>query len=137
MSGAAMVELDRATALRLLSSAVVGRIVFTQNALPAIRPVNHLVDEDLIIIRSHAAAALMSSVDRVVAYEADHFDPGSHAASWSVVATGILRAVTDPAAIVRYERLLRPWVAKTMDQILQIEPRLITGFSLNGADADG
>jgi hypothetical protein len=44
-------ELDRGEAMRLLAS-VYGRVVFTQNALPAIRPMNHLVDEGRVIIRT-------------------------------------------------------------------------------------
>ena len=38
-------ELERAEAMRLLASIGYGRVVFTLNALPAIRPVNHLVDD--------------------------------------------------------------------------------------------
>ncbi|MFD8141548.1 pyridoxamine 5'-phosphate oxidase family protein [Streptomyces sp. NPDC059708] len=39
-----MRELDRAEALRLLATVSLGRVVFTHRALPAVRPVNHLVD---------------------------------------------------------------------------------------------
>jgi pyridoxamine 5'-phosphate oxidase-like protein len=44
--------LPRAESLRLLRSVSVGRLVFTHLALPAIRPVNHVVDGDRIMIRS-------------------------------------------------------------------------------------
>ena len=37
-------KLDRAEAMRLLASVDVGRVIFTLNALPAVRPVNHLVN---------------------------------------------------------------------------------------------
>ena len=70
---------DSATAMLLLASIDYGRIVFTLNALPAIRPVNHLVDERRIIIRTRLtasiSAALRSSDGVVVAYEADKLDP--------------------------------------------------------------
>lgn len=44
-------QLDGAEAVRLLASVGYGRVVFTLNALLAIRLVNHLVDEGRIIIR--------------------------------------------------------------------------------------
>ncbi|MFD9517036.1 pyridoxamine 5'-phosphate oxidase family protein [Streptomyces sp. NPDC059979] len=48
-----MRELDRAEALRLLSTVSLGRIVFTQHALPAVRPVNHLVVGENIMVGIH------------------------------------------------------------------------------------
>jgi len=51
------------------------RIVFTQHALPAIRPVNHIVRDGDIIVRTHHGAALAAHVQdsqtpgSVVAYE--------------------------------------------------------------------
>jgi hypothetical protein len=79
-----MAELDRAEALALLGSVPLGRIVFTHNAQPAIRPVNHLLERGQIIIRTHAGAALTRHAARagqaghgkvVVAYEAEDIDP--------------------------------------------------------------
>jgi len=73
-------RLDRDEAMQLLASVDYGRVVFTLNALPAVRPVNHLVDDDHIIIRTRLSAAISTVVrsadpDMVVAYEADKFDP--------------------------------------------------------------
>nr|WP_255360262.1 pyridoxamine 5'-phosphate oxidase family protein [Nocardia sp. BMG51109] len=48
--GHEVIDLDRAQALGLLASTDYGRIVFSRAALPAIRPVNHLVDGDEIIV---------------------------------------------------------------------------------------
>ncbi|TNC28035.1 pyridoxamine 5'-phosphate oxidase family protein [Amycolatopsis alkalitolerans] len=124
-----MTELGRAEALRLLGSVELGRIVFTADALPAIRPVNHILDDGDVIIRSHTGAALTSSINAVVAYEADDIDPDTHI-GWSVVVTGIARKVTDPDAIARYEQLLTPWADQHMDQVLRIHPEFITGFTL-------
>ena len=85
-------ELSRAEAMRLLASVDYGRVVFTLKALPAIRPVNHLVDDGRIIIRTRLTTTISTVVGSarsgvVVAYEADNFDPQSRA-GWSVVATG-------------------------------------------------
>ncbi|MGW2995764.1 pyridoxamine 5'-phosphate oxidase family protein [Streptomyces sp. NPDC001193] len=81
VAGRRMRELDRAEALRLLSTVSLGRIVFTQHALPAVRPVNHLVEGEDIVVRIHGGGALASLAAPaevsgvVVAYEADVIDP--------------------------------------------------------------
>ncbi|MFE1794001.1 pyridoxamine 5'-phosphate oxidase family protein, partial [Streptomyces sp. NPDC059525] len=83
-----MRELDRAEALRLLATVSLGRIVFTHRALPAVRPVNHLVDGEDVVIRIHGGGALASlsapadAPGVVVAYEADAMDPDTHL-GWS------------------------------------------------------
>jgi hypothetical protein len=68
--------------MRLLGSVSLGRIVFTARALPAIRPVCHLVDGDHVIIRTDSSAAITSELraeaGTVVAYEADAIDPAEH-----------------------------------------------------------
>ncbi|WP_236244659.1 pyridoxamine 5'-phosphate oxidase family protein [Streptomyces sp. CC210A] len=137
-----MRQLSRDEALRLLGSVSLGRIVFTQQALPAIRPVNHLVDGEDVVVRFHDGATLASiaapagSPGIVVAYEADVIDPDTHL-GWSVVVTGYAGLVVDPAERSRYEALLRPWVAPqgTMSHALRIRPDLVTGFQLMVADA--
>src|SRR5258708_36398974 len=48
--------------MRLLGSVSLGRIVFTARALPAIRPVCHLVDGDYVIIRTDSSAAITSEL---------------------------------------------------------------------------
>ena len=66
-------ELTAAESWQLLTSVSLGRIVFTQHAMPAIRPVNHLVDDQAIIIRSHLGAAIVAHAGAddgvVVCYE--------------------------------------------------------------------
>lgn len=124
-------ELTREEAFRLLGSVSLGRVVFTDQALPAIRPVNHLVDDGHVIIRSHTGAALVTAAERgvVVAYEADAIDPDEHV-GWSVVVTGVARLVRDPAAAARYEQRLRPWVERPMDHVIAISAEIVTGFAL-------
>jgi nitroimidazol reductase NimA-like FMN-containing flavoprotein (pyridoxamine 5'-phosphate oxidase superfamily) len=123
--------LSQAEAMRLLASVDYGRVVFTLNALPAIRPVNHLVDEGRIIIRTRLTAAisrLATSADSgvVVAYEADDFHSQSHA-GWSVVAAGRAHRVNDPDQVSRYERLLHPWVNQA-DTVLAIDLHMVAGL---------
>src|SRR5215470_16313700 len=109
-------ELTAAESWQLLAGVSLGRIVFTRHAMPAIRPVNHLVDDETIIIRSHLGAAIVARAEdgAVVCYEADEIDPVRHT-GWSLIATGMARLVRDPAAISRYEQLLRPWTDSQMN----------------------
>ncbi|KJY30505.1 MULTISPECIES: pyridoxamine 5'-phosphate oxidase family protein [unclassified Streptomyces] len=133
--GRQMEELGADEALQLLGSAELGRIVFTRHALPAVRPVNHVLDAGDIIVRvqdGSTLAALLATrqgTGVVVAYEADDIDPGEHL-GWSVVATGYATAVTDPDEIERYVRLLEPWAVGSASGAIRIRPDLITGFRL-------
>ena len=129
--------LDRAEAMRLLASIDYGRLVFTINALPAIRPVNHLVDDGRVIIRTRLTTAISTVVRSarpgvVVGYEADSFDPRSRT-GWSVVVTGQALTVTDPEQVSRYERLLHPWVNHA-DTVVAIEPGIVSGFRIIAAE---
>jgi nitroimidazol reductase NimA-like FMN-containing flavoprotein (pyridoxamine 5'-phosphate oxidase superfamily) len=128
------VELTTAECWRLLAGVSLGRIVFTQRAMPAIRPVNHLVDDGTVVIRSHLGAAIVGRTARagtVVCYEADDIDPVRHT-GWSVIVTGMARLVSDSAAISRYEELLRPWADGRMDHVITIDPQFVTGLRLAG-----
>jgi Pyridoxamine 5'-phosphate oxidase len=92
-------DLTPAESWQLLGGVSLGRVVFTQHAMPAIRPVNHLVDDETIIIRSHLGAVIVAHAGTedgvVVCYEADELDPVRHT-GWSVIATGLARLVRDP-----------------------------------------
>lgn len=128
------VELAVAESWQLLGSVSLGRIVFTQQAMPAIRPVNHLVDDETVIIRSHLGAAIVARAagdGTVVCYEADDIDPVRHT-GWSVIVTGMAHLVRDPAVITRYEQLLEPWAAGRMDYLISVKPQIITGIQLVG-----
>lgn len=127
------VELSRAEAMRRLASVPFGRIVFTRDALPAVRPVNHLVDRRLIIVRTGLNTGLSNSVRSarsvVVAYEADEIDPVRRL-GWSVVITGAARPVTDARLLEEYRHRLRPWVNSAADEVVAIEPTLVSGIEL-------
>lgn len=129
-------RLTSTEAVRLLASITYGRVVFTLDALPAIRPVNHLLDEGRIIIRTRLTASISAAVRStdgvVVAYEADSIDPQTRT-GWSVVVTGHARTITDPDQVSRYEQLLHPWVNHA-DTVVAIEPAIIAGFRINATE---
>ncbi len=132
-------QISRTRALELLGSVSVGRIVFSHHALPAIRPVNHLVECGSIIVRATAGAAITSASRNgvVVAYEADSIDSDSHV-GWSVIVLGTARLLTDDAAAARYRMLLQPWISGKADDVITISTDLVTGYEMVADEpADG
>ncbi|MGD0698782.1 MAG: pyridoxamine 5'-phosphate oxidase family protein [Trebonia sp.] len=134
------IDLTEDECWKLLSGASIGRVVFTQHAMPAIRPVNHLIDARTIVIRTHLGAAIATVATRaasgneagtVVCYEADDLDPDRHT-GWSVIVTGLARLVRDPGLVERYAKRLEPWVVGDMDHVVTIEPRFVSGIRLVG-----
>lgn len=134
-----LTELPRDEALRLLGSAPFGRVVFTMRALPAIRPVNHIMDGEDVLIRTNlgtaVASALAAGGDVVLAYEADMIDPDTRT-GWSVVVTGVARLVWDPDENARYQRMLNPWVDNPMDAVIRIHPDIVDGYRLTDPTAN-
>jgi nitroimidazol reductase NimA-like FMN-containing flavoprotein (pyridoxamine 5'-phosphate oxidase superfamily) len=124
--------LDRRQCLNLLASVPLGRIVFTDRALPAIQPVNFVLDGDNVILRTSLGSAFPATADdTVVAFEADDFDT-THRTGWSVTVVGHAHIVHDPTEAARLARLpLRPWTPAPRDHFIQISCRHITGHRIN------
>lgn len=121
----------RGGALSLLAGVPLGRVVFTQNAMPAVRPASHLVESDMIIARSHDGSEIVPVGGRetVVAYEADDIDLDSRL-GWSVVVTGPATPVTDPAEIAGYAAVLDAWTDDGEGQLIRIRAGIVTGYRL-------
>jgi hypothetical protein len=116
-------------AMRLLASVGYGRMAFCLNALPAIRPVNHLIDDGHIIIGTRLTSSpAHTHYPQIVAYGADEFDPRTRT-GWSVAVTGQATIVDDPDLARRYDSLLEPWV-NSADTAISIQPRIICGFRI-------
>lgn len=124
-----LMAMERAESLRRLAGVSFGRIVFTEHALPAIRPINHIVDDGAVIVRTHLGASLSSGKRVVVAYEADDIDPAEHL-GWSVIVTGLAAVIRDRDEVARYEQLLKPWVNGIASDFIRIQPELVSGYEL-------
>jgi len=125
-------ELPRAEALYLLASVPVGRLVFTHQALPAIRPVNHLVEDEKIVIGLTAGSTFTKSFradGTVVAYEADSLDI-TERSGWTVIVVGVARLETEADAVRRYRARLRPWLSGAMTDVLTISSEIVSGYRL-------
>ena len=117
--------------LRLLSKVPVGRIVYTDRALPAIQPVNFVVDGWSVVIRTAPRSRLaVAATGSVVAFEVDEFTDQPDRTGWSVVAVG--RAAEVPEAELPATRRLelRPWVAEARAHYLRVVIEIISGRRL-------
>ncbi|HEX6359448.1 pyridoxamine 5'-phosphate oxidase family protein [Actinophytocola sp.] len=121
-----LAELARPESLRLLGAAPFGRIVYTVRALPAIVPVRHLVDDDMVIVRTHVGGDCAGAV---VAFQADSIDPVAES-GWSITVTGVARRVVDPDEVAHYEKALTPFVDMPNVEVLRIYPEIIAGYEL-------
>lgn len=136
---AGLVVLDRDECFRLLQQAPIGRVVFTAGALPAVLPLNFAVDESPsatprragIVIKTGSDTRLATgAAGSIVAFEADEVDPGT-LTGWSVVVTGHLTVVRDPAEVARLSELgLRSWITAPRDRYLRIAAEMVTGRRL-------
>lgn len=130
MTARPLVPLSRERCLELLRSVAVGRIVFTDRALPAVRPVNFgvLADGD-IVIRSGAGSKLSAAADgAVVAFEADLWNDATQE-GWSVVVTGQARLVTLPVmgSGAGAVSLPEPWADGDRRNVIRISSELVEG----------
>ncbi|WP_447034648.1 pyridoxamine 5'-phosphate oxidase family protein [Streptomyces sp. DSM 118878] len=132
-------SLDRQECLRLLTKASVGRVVYTQQALPAILPVNFSLGTDAsVLLRTSADSDLVRAIDdAVVAFEADEFDVRARS-GWSVIVTGRATVVTDPA---ERERISQggpvSWMPVRDAVLVRIESEMVSGRELGGHAAAG
>jgi nitroimidazol reductase NimA-like FMN-containing flavoprotein (pyridoxamine 5'-phosphate oxidase superfamily) len=123
--------LDREDCLGLLRDHYLGRIGLSVGALPVVVPVNYAVDDDRVLLCSEPGLKLEAARKGVVAcLEIDDFDPLDHS-GWSVLVTGRLDELTDPAEIRRAERLpLTPWTPMSDPHYMTLSTELVSGRRL-------
>ena len=128
-------ELERDECLRLIAKGVVGRVVFTDAALPAVQPVRYLLDSERIIFRVITGSKLAVARHAVVAFQVDEIDPQT-GTGWSVVGVGQAYQLPDPDRAELGEGELAAWACAFADRIIAIPMHHLTGcrLSLNGGD---
>jgi uncharacterized protein len=124
--------LEAAECIRLLTKATVGRVIFTENALPAVRPVNFAVHEarseagpddgdgladgsrHYVVVRTADGSDLAAAVQNtVVGFQADDINPVLRS-GWSVTFVGRADLVDDPEQAAELAALpLSAWDSPT------------------------
>jgi nitroimidazol reductase NimA-like FMN-containing flavoprotein (pyridoxamine 5'-phosphate oxidase superfamily) len=120
--------LNRRQCLDLLEGVRVGRLVFTEDALPAVQPVNCRLWRDDVVIRVAGGAKLAAATNNlVVAFEADELEPDLRT-GWSVTVVGHAQTITDVDELVELAgTFLQPWVDGRRDHFVRIRTERITG----------
>lgn len=126
--GRRLVALDRNESLRLMATVPVGRLIFTMNALPAVRVMNFVLAGNEIVVRTAAGNTVTrKAAGAVVAFEADALDIAT-STGWSVTVTGRAKLVGSVDAGSQYAQLgLVPWAPGVRDQYVTIGTDLVEG----------
>ena len=117
--------------LQLLRSVPLGRLVFTQGGLPAVRLVNFCIDGDTIVFASDDGEKYQAAErGDVVAFEVDEIDPERHL-GWTVTSVGRLSVVApDDAASLEQLMPLHSWAPLRNRQLIRIGTESLTGRRL-------
>ncbi|TNM70293.1 pyridoxamine 5'-phosphate oxidase family protein [Streptomyces sp. NP160] len=130
-SGRSLVVLDDGECWTLLRSGRLGRLVYTDGALPAVAPVSYaVVGEAVVLALASGGQVATAARGCVVAFEVDDTDQESRT-GWSVTAVGPAQLVDDPhlAARLRDEGLV-PWVSSATATYLSVAVRVLSGRRL-------
>lgn len=131
-------ELERDECLRLIAKGVVGRVVFTDAALPAVQPVRYLLDSERVIFCASNGSKLAVARHAVVAFQVDEIDPQT-GTGWSVVGVGQTYQLSNRDRAELGEGQPAAWACAPADRIIAIPMHHLTGrrLSLNGGDTKG
>jgi nitroimidazol reductase NimA-like FMN-containing flavoprotein (pyridoxamine 5'-phosphate oxidase superfamily) len=123
--------LTRHHCLELLSKSKVGRVIFTENALPAALPVNFAVLDQDVIFRTATGSKLAAALaEAVVAFEVDDID-AFHQTGWSVLVQGWATLLTRPDQLARARALpLQPWAPGERWHFVRVRSEIVSGRRL-------
>lgn len=126
--------LSEPEALALLATVPLGRMVYSDRALPFVAPVSFILDGPDIVIRTGRRSNLAThGPGNIVAFQVDDIAV-STGSGWTVVVTGRLQLVHDAIEIARLGTLkLQSWAPAASDRYLQLRPELITGQRIPAA----
>jgi nitroimidazol reductase NimA-like FMN-containing flavoprotein (pyridoxamine 5'-phosphate oxidase superfamily) len=116
-----------------LRRGTIGRLAVINGNRPDVFPVNYVIDEDRIVIRTAEGAKLAAAIaSGEVAFEIDEFDLTDHT-GWSVVAHGLAQEPKALAAVMHDQELdLRPWAGREgKERFIEIVPTHVTGRRLH------
>ncbi|GAA0220177.1 pyridoxamine 5'-phosphate oxidase family protein [Saccharothrix mutabilis subsp. mutabilis] len=119
--------LPREECLRLLSTASIGRLVYTDRALPVVHPVVYALDGDAVVLRVPEGSATLAARDTIVAFEIDEVEPDL-SKGWTVMAVGHISEVVDEQRLDRVRRL--PLASRghgAHDHYLAVELEVVSG----------
>jgi nitroimidazol reductase NimA-like FMN-containing flavoprotein (pyridoxamine 5'-phosphate oxidase superfamily) len=115
----------------LLAQGEVGRLAVAVDGKPDIFPVNYVVDDRQIVVRTTAGLKLAAAVlGSGVAFEVDGLDRDRHR-GWSVVVVGRASEIEGVEPRLHAGDLsLRPWSGGDKPRFIRVFPERVTGRRL-------
>jgi hypothetical protein len=117
---------------------VIGRLGFTDGALPAIMPVVFALHGERVVIPAKRASGVVAAVrGAVVAFQTDSYSLDTHA-GWSVTVVGPSRVVSAPDEVAAFDLLelpARPSAAQRC--YIAVRMDLVRGWRMTPGDDGG
>lgn len=134
--GSDLEHLERAECVSLLQQGLIGRVVYTYNALPAAQPVNYVVDANEIVFRTAGGDKLKAAVNNaVVGFEVDDFNLTART-GWSVLVVGQAYHVIDQERLALLQtRLPKPWATDRSTYTVAVPLTKLSGRRLVSQDS--
>ncbi|WP_157571169.1 pyridoxamine 5'-phosphate oxidase family protein [Nocardioides insulae] len=108
----------------------VARVAWSTAGGPVLVPVNYVVHERVVWMRTSPYSALAREADDApVAFETDDIDPTTHL-GWSVLGRGTAEVIYDHDDVPEPIRTAHPWPAGHRPLWIRIAPRELTGRRL-------
>jgi uncharacterized protein len=121
--------LSRHECLALLATVSLGRLGVSIDALPAVLPVNFVIHDESVVVRSVPGTKLDAALrQKVVAFEADAYTADGRQ-GWSVLVRGVATEITDEAELAAARSLpLRAWAFPAdANRFVRIATTLVSG----------
>jgi nitroimidazol reductase NimA-like FMN-containing flavoprotein (pyridoxamine 5'-phosphate oxidase superfamily) len=133
-----LVELSRSACLALLSTARIGRVIYTDAALPAALPVTYALDDEEVVFRTNGGGRLAAATrNAVVGFQVDELDWVTRT-GWTVLGVGEAYEVTEPRRLAALRgRLPQPWVPGHVDHTTCIPLQRLTGRRIVAGHGSG
>ncbi len=129
LSQGSLVELTKDECLELLGTQEIGRLAVVDGGYPLVFPVNYVIDDEAVIVRTGPGTKLSAARMDRVGFEVDHINP-EQASGWSVLVHGIALELHEGYGET-YERAVAvastPWGPGDKRHVLKIVPVTITG----------
>jgi uncharacterized protein len=123
------IALDTSACWRLLGTVEVGRLCYTEAALPVVRPVPFMVENGVCVVVALSLAVTPSQVfarPTIVAFEAGEWQPSEHR-GWSVQLVGRALAVHEPDTARFAERGLMAWIGGGAALYVRVADGVVAG----------
>ncbi|WP_368077777.1 pyridoxamine 5'-phosphate oxidase family protein [Rhodococcus aetherivorans] len=116
--------------MALLRSVRTGRLLHSDHALPAVRPVTFAAPDGEVVVPTGGDRWYERFHGTVLAFQAEQFDPATRT-GWSVVALGHARLVHGTDGLIGFDdAAVAPWQGRPEDRYLVIDAEHVSGLRL-------